>query len=558
MAVPQGLANFGGLTSLLSARYTLTHGITPGVCTLYVPPQPDVAFTVGPLVFSYGSVEIVFPDCILDRVALEYGRDGRQIWALHILDRRWKWKFAGRISGYYNVRRDGAEIVAGSEASPRELAELCLQAMGETKYDLSAMPDGSYPEVGWEYDLPADALSRVCDAAGCRVILQLDNTVRIAPVGVGLALPTGNDILESSLEADPPERPDSLVFVAGRTRWQQNFVLEAVGRDADNQIKPINDLSYTPTLAGGARSWELADVPWYNCVDDTKYREFAKETVFRWYRIRLPNALSDGTEVSFDLDRILPIEDVQVETWMVCDREESRPAWVYGLFCSGYEGNSPFEPVVENDLTNHPQNLYSRAFTVDKELGIVKFAEPVYLLADAGGQVGHVLPAVLRLRTACSVRDAGTRGWRRHQIKRTMPGTPIGTPPKYITRDDIALQYHENFSPPGVGIINNQADVESQAEYYLDAAQREYQFNSPRSISYAGFKPISPDGAIQQVTWSISEEGFATTRASRNKEELLIVPSYKERRMIERLQVALARDEKTDRQKQADQEKARA
>ena len=114
MAVPQGLAHFGGITSLLSATYTLAHGITPGVATLYVPPQTDVIFRAGPLVFTYDAITITLADCILDRISVQYGSDGRKIWALHILDRRWKWKFAGRISGYYNVRRGGrggSEIV---------------------------------------------------------------------------------------------------------------------------------------------------------------------------------------------------------------------------------------------------------------------------------------------------------------------------------------------------------------------------------------------------------------------------------------------------------------
>lgn len=553
MSAPQGLAHFGGITSLLSASYTLTHGITPGVCTLYVPPQPGMIFRSSPLVFTYGPTTITFLDCILDRIAAEHGNDGKTIWALHIFDRRWKWKFAGRISGYYNVRRGGEKIVDGTEATPQQLARLCLEAMGETRFDVSRIPDKARPEIDWDYTLPADALARLCDTLGCRVVLRLNGSVSIELAGVGNALPVGGDVLAESMEADPSEWPDSLVFTAGRTRYQHNFRLEAVGRDKDNVIKPIDDLSYIPTKANGLHSWEVGDVEDFNSVSDVKFREFAKESVFRWYRIKTPIKTSTGENNLEDLDRILPIEDVQVETWKVDEREEPRPAWVYGKYNSKMEGGRPFDPNVEDDLANFPRSLYTRGFTVETATGVVKFSEPVYLVED-----GIVLPADLRLRTACGIREKETRGWIRHEVQRRMPGVRTGSKPRYLIHDDVALQYYYNYVQPGEGIVDNKADVEKQAEYYLDAAQRAYQWTSPASVSYAGLKAINPDGAIQQITWTIDRKGYATTRASRNREELMVVPSYKERRFIERLQVALQRDEKTGRQKQADQDKARA
>jgi hypothetical protein len=77
-------------------------------------------------------------------------------------------------------------------------------------------------------------------------------------------------------------------------------------------------------------------------------------------------------------------------------------------------------------------------------------------------------------------------------------------------------------------------------------------------VSYAGFRPINLDGAIQQVTWALDESGFARTRASRNREELLYVPSYKERRAMEKVREALKKERETERQKSEKAKKAQA
>ena len=139
MAAPQGIAYFAGIQAFLSFNYTLTPGITPGLATLYIPPQPGRIFEVGPLLVSYGNTQLVFPDCKVDRISVETDGEGHTVWGLSILDRRWKWAW-GRISGYYNVRR-GETLVKETEKRPQELATLCLEAMGETGYDVSRMPD---------------------------------------------------------------------------------------------------------------------------------------------------------------------------------------------------------------------------------------------------------------------------------------------------------------------------------------------------------------------------------------------------------------------------------
>jgi len=559
MAAPQGLIEYAGINQPLSAQFTLTHGITPSVAIIYCAPQRNIVWKVGPMVISYGGARITFHDCTADKISVEVDQQGFETWAVHVLDRRWKWKETGRISGYYNVRRGTDEIIEGTERTPRELAKLCLEAMGETRFDVSALPEEPRPEIEWDYDLPAEALARLCDDYGCRVTLQLNNSVRIVKAGVGNTLPVDAFATAAGEEPNPPERPDVLIFTAGRTRYQIDLDLEPVGIDEDGDVKPIDELSYIPEV-DGTKTWKYVDIPFFNDIEKEDYREFAKQSVFFWYRIKLPNkfklpGVKDAIE---ETDRILPLEQEQIETWMVGDRKEPRPAWVFGIFYEGLERVDSNVDKLYQDLSNKPKAIYAGQWELDTATGIVKFGEPVYRLNDDDTSDIYIEPAVLRLRTSFGLRDADNRGWLRREISRKMQGPKAGTLPRYVVRDDVAQQYYYFYSRHGRRLLSNQKEVDRQAKYYLDAAQREYEFNSPASVSYAGFRAINVDGAIQQVTWSVNDDGYAITRASRNREELLIVPTYKERRQFERLREALRKDRETERQKDEKQKKGRA
>jgi hypothetical protein len=84
-------------------------------------------------------------------------------------------------------------------------------------------------------------------------------------------------------------------------------------------------------------------------------------------------------------------------------------------------------------------------------------------------------------------------------------------------------------------IVTNREALRREAEYYLDAVARQYrQIDRTSDVQYAGLVDISPDGAIQQVTWRVGDGQAATTRASRNTEANFYVPSYAEKRRRER------------------------
>lgn len=314
----QGLASFPGIDQLLDASIGVTHGISPSLARLTIVPQPDLATEIGTLRFAFGDVAIEFLDCKVDRASFE--RDGGgEIWRVSVFDRRWKWRF-GKISGTYNVWRDDFSLQRGennttdTERTPQQLATLCLEAMGESDFDVADMPNEPRPSVEWDYAVPAQALARLCDELGCRVVLRLDNRVAIRRVGVGAELSTVM-ALENAVTIDPPERPGAIAVLGGASRYQVDFQLEAVGLaegDAENAdtLVPIDQLGYRPT--GG---WSRADLPYFHQVDAT-FRALAEKSVFQYYRIRTPLTVPgyegpQGNQVT-RLEQILPIEQEQI------------------------------------------------------------------------------------------------------------------------------------------------------------------------------------------------------------------------------------------------------
>ena len=246
---------------------------------LEVAPQWTPYTDGGTLAIAFDRVRLEFPDCRLADAYLRRSQGGYVI-GLSIVDRRWKWAF-GAISGRYNLRCADESIDPENRARrPQELARLLLDGMGETGYDVSLLPNDARPLIEWISAVPAQALADLCDGLGCRVVLGIDNRVRIVRAGLGAFLPEGGRVTEG-IGIDPPERPDALAVVCGPTRYQAKWELEAVGLDTDGAIKPIDELSYKPSAG-----WENEYPGLFSGVEGTRSRRRRVESVYRWYRIK--------------------------------------------------------------------------------------------------------------------------------------------------------------------------------------------------------------------------------------------------------------------------------
>lgn len=571
---PQGLMHYPGITSIKQGSYTFSHGIEPGAFVVTFPAQKNFAVKFGAMRLTYGGDTITWPDCRMDLASLQSNSSG-QMMTVRILDRRWRWQF-GEISGSYNYRGPDGTIEAKSEKTPQELAKLLLKAMGETRFDVNQLPNNVFPQVEWDYSNPAEELANLCDSLGCRVVLRLDNTVRICMLGVGADLPTGY-VTQGGYGFDPQELPDSLKIVCSPTVFQCRLTLEAVGQELDgfleaiddSKLVPIDDLSYNPMGKGVKNGWagQYPDRLQGLIGGDqfsARIRAQALRTVFRWYRIKdFPNGKLElpGYGKLKDIRQILPLSD----SLLVAESEDPRKrplpdkAFVEGRYARRYS-----DPVTH---VNTPANTrYDGSFTLNPETGLVEFGEPMFrwvftdedLLAPDGSVIvargsNCYFPASLTLTCTFSVRDYDKRGIERHTIERKITNDKFGTGPKIIMRDDLQLNKRISYGSYPQGdyglaskdlltdvlespatekvktIVTNEETIETRAKYYLDA---EYESMRPReslSYSYAKIMKIDLDGQIQQVAWSVGEQG-ATTEASKNSEFNLKILSYQELR----------------------------
>lgn len=596
--------SFPGLTEyILSVQFSLQHGIGPSIATVTCAPVPlNKIVENGTLDIRYGNDRLTFPECKIDKIDAFRNEDGFTRWSVSLLDRRWKWKFAGVVSGHWNERK-GERLVGQKLAQPtvrsvKQLAEICLDAMKEEKYDTSQLFFDIFPEVKWEFTNAAQALASLCDQFGFRVVLGIDNRVTICKVGVGRQLPQFGDEVQISRTLDPPEKPAQLVFAGSPDRYQYDFELEPVLRDFDNGWKHINDLSYAPRDAAGNALWGVPSFTQYTAAQITANPKLALlnkyiiNNLYRTWRIKDPVEIEvwDSQQqavIKKKVNRynILPLEQTLMDTETV-DKGvgniidpfvvQEKPPLIYGLYSAGSRESTfhevaagalwESEPTGDISTIKDPLDptvfatgkcakaLYNLSYEIDFETGFVQLADPatrvlpsnaaestiteVVLNLDGATLVEHsIMPAKLWLRVAFAVRFDQQIGSPHlfRGVLRNLPGKG-GSGYEYVRAPDVRFKMAKYKDGPLVG--NNDEFLE-QANHYLDAKQKEYELQDFASATYPGFRPINPDGALQQVSWEVTDRGFAYTRASRNKEEVFAGVSYTERRIFEKTKALL-------------------
>lgn len=535
----QGLADFPGVDAVISAQMTFGVGVTPSKCVFDIAPQADLVATGGTLSFTFGYDQVSFRDCRLETASVR--RDERGfIMSFSVVDRRWKWQY-GDIYGVYNFRTASGRLEAVTEKTPQELASLCLDAMGEYGYDVSALPTEPRPEIEWVAANPAQELERLCEMLGCVVVLGLDDLVRICVKGSGALLPLDGDQMSLDYGVDSIIAPGSIKVVSGATRLQFAIPLTAVGEDVDGTINPIDELSYKP-----ADGWEQAGFNLGNLVDDiapllSKWgqlpltiMELAERTIWKWYQIdkdkldeKIKQVYKDLVPFTVDqLWQVLPIDDLCAETYFdtVQQMRIRRQAYVIGSFQGAF--GWPPQGVQETS----PGTRINVPFTLDTERGIVQFSTPVWRETQSGDETTRQSkPADLYLITALTVKDPVTREEFREKIVGLVPGQDNSAAEIIYTEELRRNEIAEYDKLGNVENVDSNFDqVNELAQSYINEALVKYQQPVSGQVQYAGIKPIDLDGAIQQVSWSVGPSG-ATTHASRNSEFAIYAPSFKEK-----------------------------
>lgn len=548
MAPPLGLITYSGIAAPMFGQVVQTVGPIPDTISLYCAPQPTPPQLVGSVTISYGRMTRVLSNCRVQTVERLQNAQG-PVWRLTLLDRRWVWQTHGRISGYYNVRQ-GDGIDPETERSPRELAELCLEAMGEP-YNLrwlKSIPDDTRPEVSWDVALPAVALAELLDRLDCRILLGERDDLQIWRLNDGATGPLV-DFMSGGLSSVVPELYRSLDIVGDRDVWQHDFDLEAVGQDLDGSIKPIDRLSYAPRYRWRGQlitSWQQATEN-MNIVRNSKARELAIATVFRWYRIKAPIRLPGGTAARHRW-QVLPLLTEQLETDAdEQGRRQPRPAILFGKFDSFGETQLD-QANGDPNVVQFPLSRYDRTFSIDRERGIVMLNEPLWRKTQQ--REGYlVAPAELKLRTSCNLRDEETRAWQRTIItKRPEKPGPRGVV-KSLLREDVRRERYYRYEMGKRKFVDTRADAAAVGKYYWEVEQARSKVLDAGFAERPGFIGLAPNGIIRQVVWSRASGGQPTTSLAFNSEVLQDVMSYGERRFYWRLA--------QQRQESADQERRR-
>lgn len=526
----RGRFQFPGISQYLSCEFTAGRGAAPSVGTLTIPFGASLPTVQGDLIFTGNGGEVVrHKDVRIGSATRRIGGDG-VVLVFQLLGRQWKWA-DGEISGRYNVRKKDETVDTDTQKTPRELATLLLKAMGETGFDVSVLPNEPRPFVDWDVANPSLELQSLCDSLGCWYVIDLaKNTVKIVRAGQGADLPNGGRLIGGGEGVDPVEYADWISVVCGQTRHQCRIELEAVGLDSDGTVQLIDDLTYKPT-AGWENEYP-ADMGGVSAAavtlpDGTKTtaRELALQSVFRWYRIvnftQIPG-LEAGSDFVYR-KQLLPLSTTLVDTYQEADgTKRERPAFVDGTWW--YEGNSAND-AYENSSSHRVIDL---PFSIDSEKGIVKFSQPVVKLDRTAGSQSA---AELYLWAGFTVRDSDTNQFLRYRREKGItPNANSASKHRKILRRDELVKWHKTtYSGDDIqGTTDNSVNVNKEADYYIAAEIASYSRPVSEDRAYGYLLPIQPDGAIVQVTWSVSKNGPASTRASRTTEHDQYVPSYKE------------------------------
>lgn len=499
---------FGNTTLSQGFDFTFGPGIYPSVCYFRTVPHVPTLPQVADLTFSTeGGAELSFAECCLEEPRLDANQSGQR-WTLPIKDRRWKWQPPwGPIYGHYNVPKpDGTYKY---EKTPQQLATLLLEAMGETGFDVSKLPNETRPEIHWDGAHAASELEILCNSLSCVVVLNpFRNRVELWPIGQGGVFPSGQTI-GSAYTPVLPVKPQSIRVEAGPTLFQALFKTEAVGLDTDEKWKPIDELSYKPAKGWGrTTSYGFQEITGTYTVHGRtlQKRDLALATVRRCYRISglshggwVPNAAWEAGQAPNSR------KDFQFFDYLA-DQEIS-PA-------DGGLRNLPARILarwISPGVGGQEQRLYTDGYTFDTTQGIITFAEPIFQVGPAPAY--DIQPADVRIECAF---HAGNNGYlhRRYINRNLNPGW--ATKQRLVQRSDIKyrtlMRYTDdaNFS-----VEDTEADTSAKLGFWADAAEAEYVLQQGGTVRYAGLVPCSPDGAIVQVSWSGGGLSAPTTIVSK-------------------------------------------
>lgn len=496
MALPQINIGFGGIPGIRGMCYSMTRGVLPSVATLYVVAQDNFDPGIQTLTYGIDSNTMSLSGCSVANNYVRKHWDGKHpLMAVHLFDRRWKWRLS-TISGDYNRRKADGTLDTTTQKTPADIANLLGTALGET-IDTSRMPTGVFPRVKWNNQRADLSLQWLCDYVACDVVLNpISGYVEIWPLGTGQNSPTGTtEVLPKYRFVPRSNVPGRIEAHGGDSLYQTKLKLTAVAHNQNGDQKTLaNWEALSSSLTGTESPLSFPD------ISNTTNRTNAYEDYLRAFKIV---GQQDGTLGVPNCQASISSVDQYLLNDYLLDVEKD---------LDGYYRQLPY--YLDGDYyayTDLPNNASSMRFTGGSRLftdrRLVQTAFPVFKLSSSGA---YQEPA-LYCTTSYKVRDTD---YSTVHISRSVGSSGTGT--LILRRPEVFATYSTSTLPGA------QASTEAQASQelynYCNIFQQRYASNMASEITYGGFFSGSLDGIIAQATWEFHPTKGVTTKVCEQEE----------------------------------------
>lgn len=178
-----------------------------------------------------------------------------------------------------------------------------------------------------------------------------------------------------------------------------------------------------------------------------------------------------------------------------------------------------------NTLASHP---YKGSWGVDNATKILKLADPVFRFTNADDP-SSLSPAEMNVVCAHGVKVDGVPV--RYERFRQNNGATYGAGEAIEYRPEIVREIIDTAArlvPSST--LDNLAEVDAQADYYLDAMADLFLPRPAVTIDLAGIRPFSPDGLLRSVGWSFSTGNPPSTSLAYNGEPNPYVEPWENRK----------------------------
>ncbi len=498
---------------------TLSPGVMPSMFMIAMPPnatdsppQRDADLIFGtaedPDNITSGDTRLILANCRVAEGSVHNDITSKTI-NFVARDFRWRWGFVEPITEEWN-RRDSKGNIVGEKKSARDIGQFLYDLLPtpaeKQNSDTAVLPGDEFPHIKLDQDRVNDAFYDlamlygllICPAVGKNV--DPDSDLQDEQViGKTILFKTGEGaaILQiNRIAAESPmrviDRPEKLRLVGGKTIEQRVVVLEAVAWDTvAGEYKLVTDTTIPYRPSGGFYPGFEEE------ISDPQQKQDALDTVWKAYR--LPATMTIGK-----VDNVPRIDAARrmlrhlVEKGGVgtgSDRQfDYLEPFITGRYATEEVFTNPFE------LREATTGRVEVGFRFDEAHAVLIFQRPVFDLATVEQ---NMIGATLSLTTAWEV-ETYTRDFN------VAPGGDIIVDGFDNVR---TAEVFEEFLVAADGVRTSQNRDEVQAAAFRRASAYAQRWARPTSLAtnkYPGIVEIMPDGAIEQVTWTLDGQGPTT------------------------------------------------